>query len=286
MQPVNSSKSFTSAERSTKSNSFGGVAASSAPSPTCKRKTSRPALGRTGPCRLPSLFSRSSYGRVRLRRRNRYQITRWPASQNYWPAAKWLRFGHTGKRCESGSRYASEAMTLKRCQDCFVNQLRTSVNRDMTTSTSESPSLAERVLGLRQGSFPFASKFLDVSGARVHYVDEGAGPVLLLLHGNPTWSYVCRQLIMLLRTEFRCIAPDLPGFSLSTAPLGYEYLPQEHARVIAAFVDTLDLRAFTPVVQDWGGPIGLYVAGLDPNRVERLVIGNTWSWPVKRRFSF
>ena len=154
------------------------------------------------------------------------------------------------------------------------------------TSASQYPSHAERVLGLRQGSFPFVSKFAEVSGARVHYVDEGAGPILLLLHGNPTWSFVFRQLIMLLRNEFRCIAPDLPGFGLSTAPLGYEYLPQEHARVIAGFVDVLGLRAFTPVVQDWGGPIGLYVAALDPNRVERLVIGNTWSWPVNGDFHF
>jgi haloalkane dehalogenase len=147
-------------------------------------------------------------------------------------------------------------------------------------------SFAETTLGLPAGSFPYASKFLDVSGTRIHYIDEGMGPVLLMLHGNPTWSYVFRHLVTSLRDRFRCIAPDLPGFGLSTAPTGYDYLPETHAQVIAAFVDGLALRSFTPVVQDWGGPIGLYVAGRDPSRIERLVIGNTWCWPVNGDFHF
>ena len=149
----------------------------------------------------------------------------------------------------------------------------------MTTSVPEL-SQAERTLGLVPGSFPFESNFADVAGARLHYVDEGTGPVLLMVHGNPTWSFLFRRLIVLLRDRFRCIAPDLPGFGLSVAPAGYGFLPEEHAKVLAAFVDRLALTAFTPVVQDWGGPIGLHVAGRNPDRVERLVIGNTFCWPV------
>jgi haloalkane dehalogenase len=140
--------------------------------------------------------------------------------------------------------------------------------------------LAETKFDLAPGSFPFASRFAEAAGARVHYVDEGSGPVLLMLHGNPTWSYLFRHLISGLRDRFRCIAPDLPGFGLSAAPPGYDFRPESHARVVAAFVDALALPRFTPVVQDWGGPIGLHLAGREPDRIERLVIGNTWCWPV------
>ncbi len=148
------------------------------------------------------------------------------------------------------------------------------------TTPAPAPSHVERSLGLDSGTFPFESRFLDVSGARIHYVDEGNGPILLMLHGNPTWSFVYRHVVLSLRDRFRCIAPDLPGFGLSVAPTGYGFLPEEHAQVIAAFVDRLELGSFTPVVQDWGGPIGLYVASRDPKRIERLVVGNTWCWPV------
>jgi haloalkane dehalogenase len=149
-----------------------------------------------------------------------------------------------------------------------------------------SSSLAERTFGLRAGSYPFETRFAEVAGARVHYIDEGSGPALLMLHGNPAWSYVFRQLIPLLSDRFRCIAPDLPGFGLSVAPARYDFLPETHARVINAFADRLELRSFTPVVQDWGGPIGLHLAGLDPSRIERLVIGNTWCWPVNGDLHF
>ncbi len=139
---------------------------------------------------------------------------------------------------------------------------------------------AESALGLAPGSFPYASRFVEVSGARVHYIDEGSGPVLLMLHGNPTWSYVFRHLVFALRDRFRCVALDYPGFGRSTAPAGFGYRPEDHARVVDAFVDRLDLAPLTPIVGDWGGPIGIHLAARDPARIERLVIGNTWSWPV------
>jgi haloalkane dehalogenase len=145
---------------------------------------------------------------------------------------------------------------------------------------------AERALGLASGSFPFDSRFAQVAGARMRYVDEGTGPALLMLHGNPTWSYVFRHLVVQLRDRFRCIAPDLPGFGLSQAPHGYGFTPEEHAKIVSAFIDQLALARFTPVVQDWGGPIGLYAASRIPERVERLVIGNTWCWPVNGDFHF
>ena len=139
---------------------------------------------------------------------------------------------------------------------------------------------AEETFELPPGAFPYESRFAEVMGARIHYVDEGNGPALLMVHGNPAWSFLFRHMIALLRDRFRCIAADLPGFGLSTPPAAFSFLPADHANVMAAFVDHLDLNRFSPMVQDWGGPIGLHVAARQPDRVERLIIGNTWAWPV------
>jgi haloalkane dehalogenase len=131
--------------------------------------------------------------------------------------------------------------------------------------------------------YPFESHYADVEGARVHYVDEGSGPLLLLLHGNPTWSFLYREIVKGLRDRFRCVAPDYPGFGLSEAPAGYGYKPAEHADVIERLVLQLDLREVTMMVQDWGGPIGFAVATRHPARFTRFVIGNTWAWPKADR---
>ena len=128
--------------------------------------------------------------------------------------------------------------------------------------------------------FPYESRFLDVEGCRLHYIDEGRGPVLLLLHGNPTWSFLYRHLVGRLRHRFRCVALDYPGFGLSSSRTGYGFTPAEHAAVLERFVAELGLDSFTPVVHDWGGPIGLAVAGRHPERVRALVVTNTFAWPV------
>lgn len=128
--------------------------------------------------------------------------------------------------------------------------------------------------------FPFESRFIEIDGHRVHYVDEGAGPTLLFLHGNPTWSFLWRDVISALRDDFRCIAMDYPGFGLSEAKPGYRYLPEEHADVVTGFVDALGLEHVTLVAQDWGGPIGLASAQRRPGVFDRWVLANTWAWPV------
>ena len=127
--------------------------------------------------------------------------------------------------------------------------------------------------------YPFESHFAEAGGARVHYVDEGEGPPLVLLHGNPTWSFLYREIILGLRDRFRCIAPDYPGFGLSQAPGGYGFTAREHAQVIERFLFDLDLRDAAMMVQDWGGPIGLWSATRHPERFRAFVIGNTWAWP-------
>jgi haloalkane dehalogenase len=127
--------------------------------------------------------------------------------------------------------------------------------------------------------YPFESHYAEVAGARVHYVDEGSGPPLLLLHGNPTWSFLYRDLIKGLRDRFRCIAPDYPGFGLSGAPPDYSFTPAEHARVTEQFLVQLDLHEVTMMAQDWGGPIGFAAATRHPDRFAAFVIANTWAWP-------
>lgn len=121
---------------------------------------------------------------------------------------------------------------------------------------------------------------MEIDGNVVHYIDEGSGPTLSMLHGNPTWSFVYRDVIRALRDAFRCVALDYPGFGLSGAAPGYRYLPEEHAAVVVAFVDRLGLSGATLVAHDWGGPLGLYAAERRPDRFDHLVLANTWARPL------
>jgi haloalkane dehalogenase len=127
--------------------------------------------------------------------------------------------------------------------------------------------------------YPFADRYVELAGCLVHYVDEGSGPPVLLLHGNPTWSFLYRRIVIGLRDGHRCIAVDYPGFGLSAPRPGYGFTAAEHAEVIEQFVRRLDLRDLTMMVQDWGGPIGFAVATRHPERFAAFVIGNTWAWP-------
>ncbi len=128
--------------------------------------------------------------------------------------------------------------------------------------------------------FPVEHRFLDLDGARIHYVDEGSGETLLLLHGNPSWSFLYRKIVAALKHDFRCVAMDYPGYGMSDAPPGYGFTPQEHSAVLERFVERLGLKDLTIMVQDWGGPIGLGLAGRRPELVRRLIIGNTFAWPL------
>ena len=136
----------------------------------------------------------------------------------------------------------------------------------------------QRPVWLPDDVFPFESRFATIGGARVHYIDEGQGPTLLLLHGNPTYSFLYRHLVSRLTSQFRCIAPDFLGFGLSKAPVGFDFKPASHAKMLKAFIEALDLRGAVVMVQDWSGPVGLSVVVNDPARFSGLVIGNTFAW--------
>lgn len=126
--------------------------------------------------------------------------------------------------------------------------------------------------------YPFTSKWADLTHGRMHYVDEGAGRPALFVHGTPTWSFEYRHAIRAAMSSCRCIAPDHLGFGLSARPRSASYTPEAHAGRLREFVDALGLDRFALVVHDYGGPIGLPLALA--GRVTRLVILNTWMWPL------
>ncbi len=128
--------------------------------------------------------------------------------------------------------------------------------------------------------FPFDSKWYESAVGPVHYIDEGSGPPILFLHGNPTWSFLYRGIVIRLKRRFRCIAVDYPGFGLSVRPENYGYTPAEHADVVSAFVRHLDLKDLTIMGHEWGGPIGMRVALDNVTRLRALVMGNTFYWPL------
>jgi haloalkane dehalogenase len=123
----------------------------------------------------------------------------------------------------------------------------------------------------------FEPCYLDQDGLRMHYVDEGEGAAILLLHGEPTWSYLYRKMIPpLVAAGARCVAPDYFGFGRSDKPTDRTWYSYDaHYGALERFVDELDLRETTLVVQDWGGPLGFRLAVERPGRIERLVVLNT-----------
>lgn len=137
-----------------------------------------------------------------------------------------------------------------------------------------------------RNEYPFASHYFQTAAGKLHYVDEGGGEVVVMLHGNPAWSFLFRNLIKRLSPHYRCIAPDYIGFGLSDKPSGWSYLPEEHAKHLDALIAHLDLKDITLVVGDWGGPIGMQYAVDHPQNVKRLVVTNTWAWPVDKDFHY
>lgn len=137
--------------------------------------------------------------------------------------------------------------------------------------------MAARPDGLDPALYPFEGRRLDVGGAALHYLDEGAGPPVLMVHGNPTWSFYYRDLVRALAPGHRCIVPDHIGCGLSDKPDddAYDYTLGRRIDDLDALITHLDPGPLTLVVHDWGGAIGFGWAARHPELVERLVILNT-----------
>ena len=131
--------------------------------------------------------------------------------------------------------------------------------------------------------FPFLGNYLEIDGIRIHYVDEGAGPPILMIHGNLEWSYLYRKMIpTLVNAGFRCVAPDLMGFGHSDKPLHESaYTLQRHVHIVTKLVEHLGLRHLITVGGDWGGPISLRYAIEHQENVIALVILGTVVRPMK-----
>jgi haloalkane dehalogenase len=143
----------------------------------------------------------------------------------------------------------------------------------------------ERLEGLPD--FPFQAHYREVDGLRVAHRDEGEGAPVLFLHGEPTWSFLWRNVIPPVRDAgFRCIAPDLPGFGASDKPTDVAwYTYDRHTAFIADLLSDLDITGATVVVHDWGGPIGLRLAVEQPERIDRIVILDTGLFTGRQRMS-
>lgn len=130
-------------------------------------------------------------------------------------------------------------------------------------------------LGPIRHLYPFQSRFLKIKNHRYHYVDEGKGEVLLMLHGNPTWSFYYRNLISFFSKKYRVIAPDHIGCGLSDKPQHYPYTLATHIKNLTILIDHLELKNITMIVHDWGGAIGMGYAMNHPKNIKRWIIFNT-----------
>lgn len=135
---------------------------------------------------------------------------------------------------------------------------------------------------------PFESHYVHIDGIRIHYLDEGSGAPILLVHGNLSWSYGFRKMIPpLVQAGYRCVAPDLMGFGLSDKPSEETaYTLERHVRIVTSLVRRLDLRIITTVGGDWGGPISLRYAIENRDNVAAIVILNTMVRPMRLPWSF
>lgn len=130
--------------------------------------------------------------------------------------------------------------------------------------------------------YDFTSHFFSLPAGRLHYLDEGSGPAVLLVHGNPTWSYYYRNLIPLLSKKFRVIAPDHLGCGFSDKPKRYEYKLENHIANLDVLLDHLGVASVSMVVHDWGGAIGLGLIEQSSRKLEKLVILNTAAYRSPR----
>jgi haloalkane dehalogenase len=138
-------------------------------------------------------------------------------------------------------------------------------------------------LAMTLHEYPFTPKSLAISGGhRMAYLDEGSGPAVVMVHGNPSWSYLYRNLVSELKDAHRCIVPDHIGCGLSDKPQDYPYRLRNHIENLEFLLDHLGIKKCVLIVHDWGGAIGMGWAGAHPERVAGLVVFNTAAFASSR----
>lgn len=158
----------------------------------------------------------------------------------------------------------------------------------MGDPSTDRPEVADRCEfpdWLDRDRYPFDTYEMDLPEGRLHFVDEGAGRPVVMIHGNPTWSFLYRHLVRGLSGSYRCIVPDLFGFGLSDRPSEFSYRPAAHARIVERLFEVLDLSDAVILGHDWGGPIGLDFVTRQPEAVAGIGLMNTWMWPRRDRHS-
>lgn len=128
--------------------------------------------------------------------------------------------------------------------------------------------------------YPFKSNFLEIKGHKYHYVDEGKGEPIVMVHGNPTWSFYFRRLISAFSPKYRVIAPDHMGCGLSDKPQDFDYCLESHIENLEILLVSLKLEKITLVVHDWGGAIGMGFAVRYPNKIKNIVILNSGAFSM------
>lgn len=127
--------------------------------------------------------------------------------------------------------------------------------------------------------YPFESRWFDGPFGRQHYLDEGAGRVIVLAHGNPTWSFLYRKMIpSLVAAGFRCVVPDMLGYGLSEHPVNFGFGVKAQADALSALIQALELCDILVVGQDWGGPVALAAVLQRPEGVRGVILGSTFAW--------
>ena len=145
----------------------------------------------------------------------------------------------------------------------------------MTTETT--PTTVTRPEWLPESEYPFHLRSLELGDNTVTYIDEGEGPALMFVHTG-MWSFIFRDVIALLRDDFRCITLDFPGYGLSPEPQTGDLDLESQSELLTRFVEALDLDDITLVLHDLGGVVGMGFAATHPDRVTKMVLANTFAW--------
>jgi haloalkane dehalogenase len=167
-------------------------------------------------------------------------------------------------------------------KDAFKQKLADDHHSDMAVALNNNNNKRSNSKKQQQqisAEFPFKSNYVEIHGSKIHYVDEGSGKPILFLHGNPTSSYLWRNIIPYLTSKGRCIAPDMIGMGKSDKP-DIEYKFFDHVKYIEGFIEKMNLEDITLVIHDWGSGLGFHYAMRNENNIKGIVFMEAILLPI------